>query len=235
MLRCDGLELEQGDFTLSAGLTFHQHVITALVGPSGAGKSTLLAALAGFLTPKKGRILYEQRDLTALSPGARPISILFQDHNLFPHLTIAQNVALAVSTKLRLGADDQARVSEVLARVGLAGMESRRPAALSGGQQSRAALARVLLADRPVVLLDEPFAALGPALRQDMLDLVKSTLVQSDRTVIMVTHDPADAKRVADETVLVADGVAASPVTTKTLFTAPPPALAAYLGETDKS
>ncbi|MEJ6404771.1 thiamine ABC transporter ATP-binding protein [Yoonia sp. 2307UL14-13] len=235
MLQCKALVLEQGNFKLSMDLAFVPQVITALVGPSGAGKSTLLAALAGFLAPAEGRILYEDKDLTQLSPGSRPISILFQDHNLFPHLTIAQNVGLAIAPRLRLGVADQARVSEVLTRVGLEGMESRRPAALSGGQQSRAALARVLLADRPVVLLDEPFAALGPALRRDMLDLVKDTLTGAGRTVIMVTHDPADARRVADETVLVADGRAAPPLATETLFATPPPALAAYLGETSKS
>lgn len=231
MLSCENVQIRQGDFVLRADLAFTKETITALIGPSGAGKSTLLSLLAGFLAPSAGRILYEGADITDLSPGERPISILFQDNNLFPHLTIAQNAGLALQPRLKLSAKEQTKVMQVLDQVGLDGMGDRRPAALSGGQQSRAALARVLLTDRPVVLLDEPFAALGPGLKDDMLDLVQQTLLKAGRTVIMVTHDPADAKQVAGETVLVADGIAAAPVPTTGLFASPPPALASYLGQ----
>ncbi len=230
MLTCENLTLTQGDFQLHADLSFQPGGITALVGPSGAGKSTLLSALAGFLTASSGKVSYDGRDLTGAMPGARPISILFQDNNLFPHLTISQNAGLALQPKLRLNDRQKALVATALDQVGLHGMGDRKPAALSGGQQSRAALARVLLADRPVILLDEPFAALGPALRIEMLDLVQQTLTGPDRTVIMITHDPADAQRVATETALVADGLVHPAAPTDQLFGAPPPALAAYLG-----
>ncbi len=229
MLTCENLTLTQGDFQLSADLSFRPGGITALIGPSGAGKSTLLSALAGFLTPSSGKVCYDGRDLTGTAPGARPISILFQDNNLFPHLTIGQNAGLGLQPKLRLNDPQKAQVTTVLDQVGLHDMGDRKPAALSGGQQSRAALARVLLADRPVILLDEPFAALGPALRTEMLDLVQKTLLRTDRTVIMITHDPADAQRVANETALVADRVVHPAIPTDQLFAAPPPALAAYL------
>lgn len=231
MLTCENLVLTQGDFQLRADLTFQPGGITALVGPSGAGKSTLLSALAGFISPSEGKVRCDGRDLTGTAPGARPISILFQDNNLFPHLTIGQNAGLALQPKLRLSEPQKAQVAAVLDQVGLHGMADRKPAALSGGQQSRAALARVLLADRPVILLDEPFAALGPALRAEMLDLVQKTLTGPDRTVIMITHDPADAQRVATETALVADGLVHPPAATNQLFASPPPALAAYLGQ----
>ncbi len=229
MLTCENLTLTQGDFQLSADLSFRPGGITALIGPSGAGKSTLLSALAGFLTPSSGKVSYDGQDLTGTAPGARPISILFQDNNLFPHLSIGQNAGLGLQPKLRLSDSQKAQVATVLDQVGLHGMADRKPAALSGGQQSRAALARVLLADRPVILLDEPFAALGPALRSEMLDLVQKTLLRTDRTVIMITHDPADAQRVANETALVADGIVHPAIPTDQLFAAPPPALAAYL------
>ncbi|WP_342077224.1 ATP-binding cassette domain-containing protein [Yoonia sp. SS1-5] len=231
MLQCENLVLRQDAFSLTADLTFAGRALTALIGPSGAGKSTLLNAIAGFLVPASGRVLLDDKDLTHLPPGDRPISILFQDNNLFPHLTVAQNVGLAVRPRLRLSAPELARIDDVLSQVGLHGLADRRPAELSGGQQSRAALARVLLADRPVVLLDEPFAALGPGLKDEMLDLVQTILVSQERRVIMVTHDPADALRIADETVLLADGAAAAPTATGPLFAAPPPALAAYLGK----
>lgn len=230
MLTCENLRIKQGDFALNADLAFASGVITALIGPSGAGKSTLLSVLAGFLKPASGRILVDGKNIADLPPGKRPISILFQDNNLFPHLTVVQNVGLALQPRLRLSADEKAKVIQVLGQVGLDGLGDRRPAALSGGQQSRAALARVLLADRPIVLLDEPFAALGPGLKDEMLHLVRQKLLEAGRCVVMVTHDPADAKRVAAETVLVADGVAAQPVPTPALFDSPPPVLAAYLG-----
>jgi thiamine transport system ATP-binding protein len=230
MLICEALVIEQDDFRLTADLAFGAGKITALIGPSGAGKSTLLAALAGFLAPASGRVLWQDMDLTAVPPGARPISAIFQDNNLFPHLTIAQNVGLGLRPTWHLTADERACVERALSSVGLAGLGGRKPAALSGGQQSRAALARVLLADRPVVLLDEPFAALGPGLKDEMLDLVQSTLGVAGRTVLMVTHDPDDARRIADQASLVAAGTVSAPVATQAFFEAPTPALVAYLG-----
>lgn len=230
MLICDDLQLNQGDFQLTADVSFKMGTITAVIGPSGAGKSTLLAALAGFLQPSAGRILWLDADLAGLSPGARPVSTIFQDNNLFPHLTIHENVGLGLRPSVRLSRADLAIVDGALDAVGLSGVGGRKPGALSGGQQSRAALARVMLANRPVVLLDEPFAALGPGLKDDMLDLVHTTLGAAGRTVLMVTHDPADAKRIADQTVFVADGRVTRPVATCDFFADPTAALAAYLG-----
>lgn len=231
MLTANKLLLEQGGFTLRADLTIQGGKITALMGPSGAGKSTLLAAIAGFLSTISGSIDVDGTQLDTLAPAKRPVSILFQDNNLFPHLTVTQNVGLGLRPTLKLSDAEQVQVFKVLADVGLADMGGRKPAALSGGQQSRAALARVLLAGRSVVLLDEPFAALGPGLKDEMLDLVKTRLV--GRTVVMVTHDPADAKRIADFICLVSDGSVAAPIQTADIFANPPTALRAYLGMMD--
>ena len=227
MLTLDDLHLAQGSFTLSADWSTGPG-LTAVIGPSGGGKSTLLSAIAGFLAATRGRVLHDGQDLGPMPPGQRPVSVLFQDNNLFPHLTIAQNIGLALRPDLRLNAAQLARVDGVLAEVGLAGFGPRKPAALSGGQQGRAALARALLADRPVVLLDEPFAALGPAHRAEMLALLRRML--AGRIVLMVTHDPDEARREADRVVLVAEGRAAAPVATDQLFADPPEALRAYLG-----
>lgn len=231
MLHCDQLVLRQDSFQLTADMRFSTGGVTALVGPSGAGKSTLLSAIAGFLPPESGKIRFGPQDLTPIAPGQRAVSILFQENNLFPHLTIAQNIGLALQPRLRLSAQDKAKVEAVLDKVGLSGLGHRRAADLSGGQQSRAALARILLGDRPINLMDEPFAALGPGLKQDMLALVSETLVAADKTVIIVTHDPRDAQHIAGETVLVAEGVAHPPVDTQVLFASPPAALKRYLGE----
>ncbi|MEL6685267.1 MAG: ATP-binding cassette domain-containing protein [Pseudomonadota bacterium] len=230
MLKCRELVLQQGSFSLRADVTFAQGQATALIGPSGAGKSTLLAAIAGFLAPASGQLIWDDNDLTDTAPGNRPISMLFQDNNLFPHLSAAQNIGLGLRPNLRLDRGDEAKVTTALADVGLDGFADRKPAAMSGGQQSRVALARVLVVNRPVVLLDEPFAALGPALKDDMLDLVKAKLVAAGKTVIMVTHDPADARRTADMAAVVAEGDVTEPIATDALFDHPPAALKAYLG-----
>ena len=229
MLRLEHVDIQQDGFHLTADWQIAKGAKVAVIGPSGAGKSTLLMALAGFV-PHGGQITWDGADLAALAPGDRPLSILFQDQNLFPHLTLAQNLGLGISPRLRLTEADHARIEATLTRVGLSGMAQRKPAQLSGGQLGRAALARALLRARPLLLLDEPFAALGPALKAEMLDLVTETANETGATVLMVTHDPADAQRFADVTVLVADGIAAPPVATATLFANPPSALRNYLG-----
>lgn len=230
MLHLDTLTLAQGAFRLTADWQAQKGARIALIGPSGAGKSTLLAAIGGFLRPTQGRILWDGQDLTPQDPGARPVTTLFQDQNLFPHLTIAQNLGLGISPSLRLTPADHARIEVALEQTGLSGFGPRKPAALSGGQQSRAALARALLRDKPLLLLDEPFAALGPALKGEMLGLVTALADRTGATVLMVTHDPQDALRFAPLTCLVANGVAHPPQPTAALLDNPPPALAAYLG-----
>lgn len=229
MLRLEHLDIRQEGFRLTADWQVAKGAKVAVIGPSGAGKSTLLMALAGFVA-HSGRVTWQGQDLASLRPGERPLSILFQDQNLFPHLTLAQNLGLGLSPRLQLTAADHARIETSLARVGLGGMGNRKPGQLSGGQLGRAALARALLRARPILLLDEPFAALGPALKAEMLDLVTETANETGATVLMVTHDPADARRFADLTVLVADGVAAAPAPTAALFANPPSALRDYLG-----
>jgi thiamine transport system ATP-binding protein len=230
MLTLEGLDLRQYDFALHADWQVATGARVALIGPSGAGKSTLLLAIAGFLAPARGRILWQGQDLGPLAPGARPVTMLFQDQNLFPHLTVAQNLGLGLSPALRLGAGDWARVEAAMVRVGLAGLGGRKPGALSGGQQARAALARALLRARPLVLFDEPFAALGPGLRAEMLALVEELAAESGATVLIVSHDPHEIARFAPLASVVADGVAASPMPTAALLADPPPALRAYLG-----
>ncbi|MCP3971570.1 MAG: ATP-binding cassette domain-containing protein [Rhodobacteraceae bacterium] len=229
MLTLEGLRIEQGGFRLSADLQVAPGALVAVIGPSGAGKSTLLATIAGFLVPASGRVLWNGADITEAEPGQRSLSIIFQDNNLLPHLTAAQNIGLGLRPSLRLSDAESARVSDSLARVGLAGLGERKPAAMSGGQQSRVALARALLRARPCMLLDEPFAALGPAQKTEMLELVKQLATDTGAAVLMVTHDPQDALRLGGQTILVADGVAHPPQDTGGLIANPPEALRAYL------
>jgi thiamine transport system ATP-binding protein len=230
MLTLEQLDIRQDTFELRADFALATGAIAAVIGPSGAGKSTLLNVIAGFFAPVDGRVLWMGQDITALPPAQRPLAMLFQDNNLFPHLTVAQNVGLGIRPDLRLSRQDQTRVAQALTRVGLSGLEGRKPSALSGGQQGRVALARVLVQRCPLILLDEPFAALGPALKNEMLDLVAALAAETGATLLMVSHDPADARRIAPLVIIVADGVALPPQPTLPLLDNPPPALAAYLG-----
>lgn len=230
MLTLEALHLRQDTFSLQAELTAARGQIIAVMGPSGAGKSTLLSALGGFLIPQAGRIYWDGTDITYTPPAARPMAMVFQDNNLFVHLSASQNVALGLRPNMRLDARQRAQVASALARVGLSDMARRKPAQLSGGQQGRVALARVLVQSRPILLLDEPFAALGPALRAEMLDLVAELARDLDALVLMVTHLPEDAARIADQIILVAEGQAHPPQEAQSLLDDPPPALRAYLG-----
>ena len=230
MLKIDDLRIRMDDFSLDATCGFEAGKITALIGASGAGKSTFLSALAGFVDIEGGDIRWNGARIQDLPPARRPVATLFQDNNLFPHLTVAQNVGLALGPRLRPLSKDRAAIANAIDRVGLSGLEARKPAQLSGGQQSRAALARVLLQDRPIVLLDEPFAALGPGLKREMLDLVRNIILTPDRTVIMVTHDPEDARHIADEVAVVAGGRVIAPEPVNRVFDDPTAEMKSYLG-----
>lgn len=227
MLTLEQVSLQRDGFTLVADLEIEAPGIVAVIGPSGGGKSTFLSVISGFETPDEGRVLWQGRDLSRDPPGKRPVAVLFQDNNLFPHLDILANVALGAAPRARPSPEVCDRARTALAQVDLAGFEDRKPGALSGGQQSRAALARVLLTDRPVVLMDEAFSALGPALRSDMLRLVADLL--PDALILMVTHDPEDARRWAERTIFVAGGTVHAPVETQALLNDPPEGLRNYL------
>lgn len=222
MLQLDDVVLTQDGFTLSLSASVEPGARVAVLGPSGSGKSTLLALIAGFERPARGRILWDGTDITEAPVAARPISILFQDGNLFPHLSVFDNVSLGLHPDLRLSADQRDRVGQSLDQVGLAGFGDRRPATLSGGQQARVGLARMLLRDRALALLDEPFAALDPGLRAEMLALLKSLSERRGLTLIMACHDLRDAERLCDRLWLLEDGKLALDAPMAGLRDAPP-------------
>lgn len=229
MLRVEGLSVEQGSFSLTAEFEVPAGRRVAIIGPSGAGKSTLLSALGGYIDLAAGRVRVDGVDVTDAPPNRRGIAMLFQDGNLFPHLTLAENVGLGIRPALRLSEAESAKVREALGRVGLAEFADRKPGDVSGGQQSRAALARVLVQAKPLLLLDEPFAALGPALRMEMLDLTTEVARDAGATVLMITHAPEDAER-ADDLIFVDAGRVDPPQPVARVLADPPKALRAYLG-----
>jgi thiamine transport system ATP-binding protein len=185
-------------------LTVKAHSITVIEGMSGIGKSTLLHLIAGFLTPLSGDILWQGQSICGLLPAERPVSMLFQNDNLFPHLDVWTNIAIGLAANIRNSTESREMMEQSLSDLGIQGMNKRLISTLSGGQQQRVALARALARSRispsdqtprrSLLLLDEPFSALDPETKAECLDQVKQMVARDGLTALMVTHDPADAK-----------------------------------------
>jgi thiamine transport system ATP-binding protein len=230
----DKVAFAHGHTPMLFDVTFESATITAIIGPSGAGKSTLLNLLAGFETPDSGRILIADRDVTALSPVDRPVSMVFQENNLFSHLTVETNIGLGIRPDIARKPGDKETIARALERVGLAGFEKRLPGSLSGGERQRVAIARALVRRKPVLLLDEPFAALGPRLRRDMLELVRALQAETGMTTALVTHQPDEAAAIAEKIVFIDAGKTVADGLARTFFgRTDVPGLTDYLGRQD--
>ncbi len=211
-----------GDFHLSIDFRINACEIVCMLGPSGAGKSTILNIIAGFEKLEHGSFLIDRKLVDELVPAQRPVSMIFQDNNTFAHLTAFENVAL--------GNNDTSQVHQALERVGISHLSDRRPGNMSGGERQRIAIARALVRNKPILLLDEAFAALGPGLRKNMLLLIKELATEKRLTVAMVTHNPEDAKVIADRVIYVDAGRAGHATSVDDFFTSRDNAIRGYLG-----
>lgn len=194
----DNVTIEAGGHTLldAFDLTVASGEIVTLMGPSGAGKSSLLAWIAGTLPPGitgHGRLTLDGQRLDHLPPEQRRLGLLLQEPLLFPHMTVAGNLVFAIPRRVKGRRERTAKAEAALAEVGLEGLGSRDPRTLSGGQKSRAALARCLLAEPRALLLDEPFTSLDSDLRQDIRDFVLDRARATGLPALLVTHDQGDA------------------------------------------
>ena len=207
MLQADRLGFTHPGATRHYELTFAAAPgeITAVSGQSGAGKSTLLDLVAGFLTPDSGTLTLDGANLIPLPPEERPVSILFQSETLFDHLSAGRNIALGLPRGTPR-ADAEKRIAAALGEVGLPGIERQRAATLSGGEKQRVALARTLLRDRPVLLLDEPFSALDDSTRSTMRDLVRGLTERHRWITILVSHHVDDIEALATRRYHLEDG-----------------------------
>jgi len=187
-------------FTLETGQNL------AILGPSGGGKSTLLDLLSGFITPTGGDIRWQGKSLLSLLPAERPLTTLFQSDNLFLHLNVHDNLALGLSTRLKLSPAQRDQLELVAVQLGLTGLMQRLPGQLSGGQHQRVALGRCLLRRRPLLLMDEPFSALDPQLRLELLGYLRSLCRDHRLTLVLVTHSPGDVPHIADQVAEVRGG-----------------------------
>ncbi|NUF26700.1 thiamine transport system ATP-binding protein [Gilliamella bombicola] len=188
MIELNHINYQYDNFKVHFDIAIVAKERVVIVGPSGAGKSTLLNLIAGFIHPKSGDIILNKQYANNLLPGKRPVSMLFQDNNLFSHLTVEQNIALGLKPSLKLTVAEQQTICDILIQVGLDGFGKRYPEQLSGGQRQRVALARCLIQHRPILLLDEPFSALDQALRYEMLALVNQICDKFNLTLMMISH-----------------------------------------------
>ena len=192
-----------------------------LLGPSGSGKTTLLRLIGGFIRPSKGRVLLHGRDVGDLPPNKRPTSMVFQSYALFPHMTVAGNVGYGLRLRKLPKADIEERVRGMLDLVGLAGFDPRMPHELSGGQQQRVQLARALVLEADILLLDEPLASLDAKLRKEMCFELKRIQETIGITFIHVTHNQEEAMTIADRIAIIADGELVEEGTARDIYESP--------------
>ena len=216
-------------------LDIHEGEFLTMLGPSGSGKTTTLMMLAGFETATHGEIVFDGRPIHRLAPEARNIGMVFQSYALFPHMTVAENVGFPLSVRKVGRADAAARITQALAMVGLQGYEDRRPAQLSGGQQQRVAVARALVFEPRLVLMDEPLSALDKQLREQMQYEIKALQRRLGVTVVYVTHDQTEALTMSDRVAVFNAGVIQQLDTPERLYERPANAfVAGFIGENNR-
>ncbi|MDP3910332.1 MAG: ABC transporter ATP-binding protein, partial [Gemmatimonadales bacterium] len=222
-LRLDSLSKRYGDFVVVRDVTLDvaDGEFLVLLGPSGCGKTTTLRMIAGFITPSAGAIRIGDRDVTEQPPWKRNSGLVFQSYALFPHLTVAQNVAFGLEMRKYAKADLAACVAEALKLVRLESLAERLPRQLSGGQQQRVALARALAIRPDVLLLDEPLSNLDAKLREEVRVEIRELQRQLGLTTVMVTHDQEEALTVADRLVVMAEGAVKQIGTQRDLYERP--------------
>lgn len=203
MLKVDNIHYRYHKALFQFDLQIEDGGIVALMGPSGAGKSTLLALIAGFIQPEQGNIWVNNDSLLLKEPHQRPFAMLFQEHNLFSHLTVRENIGLGLHPGLKLTSLQKEQVVDAAKQVGIEDYLDRTPEKLSGGQKQRVALARCFVQPHKIWLLDEPFSALDPMLREEMLMLVERLAQDRKITIVMVTHHVSDARSIATEFVFI--------------------------------
>ncbi|MFY0691719.1 MAG: ABC transporter ATP-binding protein [Paracoccaceae bacterium] len=220
------IALQDVNLTIAAGEYF------VLLGPSGGGKTTLLRTIGGFHKPTKGSVLLHGHDVSHLPPDKRPTSMVFQSYALFPHMTVLQNVGYGLKVAGMSKSENQQKSAAALELVGLTGFADRKPHELSGGQQQRVQLARAMVLERDILLLDEPLAALDAQLRKDMCLELKHLQEKVGITFIHVTHNQEEAMTVADRIALIASGELVEHGVARDIYRAPERAFtASFVGE----
>ena len=206
MIKLENISIKLDNFRTKFTAEINKGEWVGIIGQSGAGKSTFLNLIAGFAQPEVGSLLINNTEMRNLSASKRSISSLFQDNNLFPHLSVYQNIAIAIKPNLKLHENEKGKIFEIIEYLNLSSKIHSSIGTLSGGERQRVALGRVMSSDKKILLLDEPFSQLDPNLRIEMLELIKKIREKKKITIIMAIHTPAEAIDFVSRFLLIKEG-----------------------------
>ena len=206
MIKLENISIKLDNFRTKFTVEINKGEWVGIIGQSGAGKSTFLNLIAGFAQPEVGSLLINNTEMRNLSASKRSISSLFQDNNLFPHLSVYQNIAIAIKPNLKLHENEKGEIFEIIEYLNLSSKMHSSIGTLSGGERQRVALGRVMSSDKKILLLDEPFSQLDPNLRIEMLELIKKIREKKKITIIMAIHTPAEAIDFVSRFLLIKEG-----------------------------
>ena len=206
MIKLENISIKLDNFRTKFTVEINKGEWVGIIGQSGAGKSTFLNLIAGFAQPEVGSLLINNIEMRDLPASKRSISSLFQDNNLFPHLSVYQNIAIAIKPNLKLHDNEKKKIFEIIEYLNLSSKTHSSIGTLSGGERQRVALGRVMSSDKKILLLDEPFSQLDPNLRIEMLELIKKIREKKNITIIMAIHTPAEAIDFVSRFLLIKEG-----------------------------
>ena len=206
MIKLENISIKLDNFRTKFTVEINKGEWVGIIGQSGAGKSTFLNLIAGFAQPEVGSLLINNTEIRNLPASKRSISSLFQDNNLFPHLSVYQNIAIAIKPNLKLHENEKGEIFEIIEYLNLSSKIHSGIGTLSGGERQRVALGRVMSSDKKILLLDEPFSQLDPNLRIEMLELIKKIREKKKITIIMAIHTPAEAIDFVSRFLLIKEG-----------------------------
>jgi thiamine transport system ATP-binding protein len=230
MLQVDQVRFQRGNTKFGYDFSLKQGEILAVLGSSGSGKSTLADLIAGFEHPISGDILIDSQSVLQLPPNKRKVSYVFQSNNLFSHLTVLENLALAFRPSGKISKEEKTQIVESLKKVSLEDYSHRLPNDLSIGQQQRVALARAALRDSHVLVLDEPFSALDPGLRIQLGEWIQKLVPQFSMACLLITHHPDEALRLSEKTIFIDHGQQISYDDTKKVLSSSHSAIKQFIG-----
>ena len=206
MIKLENISVKLDNFRTKFTVEINKGEWVGIIGQSGAGKSTFLNLIAGFAQPEEGSLLINNTEMRNLPASKRSISSLFQDNNLFPHLSVYQNIAIAIKPNLKLHDNEKKKIFEIIEYLNLSSKTHSSIGTLSGGERQRVALGRVMSSDKKILLLDEPFSQLDPNLRIEMLELIKKIREKKKITIIMAIHTPAEAINFVSRFLMIEEG-----------------------------
>jgi len=206
MIKVENISVKLDDFKTNYSMDVDNGEWIGIIGQSGSGKSTLLNLIAGFIYADSGSIRINSVEMNSTHPSERPVSCLFQENNLFPHLSVYENIAIGISPRLKLNASEKKEVQEILDYLNLSDKHNSDIGILSGGERQRVAIGRIVLSNKKILLLDEPFSQLDPNLRIEMLSLIRKIKDEKKLTIIMVLHTPIEAVSYVDRFIQIKNG-----------------------------